>query len=480
MKLTITNTLVKVSEAKDMELQSISNSLKYEIKNIYSIKKFLEKKFGKNNKRVYTELEQYKYKDFFLKKQYFYSGFIKRVLEDLEKNNIRYEIEDKTRKKDVVVKDITLPNINLYSYQKDAIKFILEKKRAVINAPTGSGKSMVGVAFVYNTKLKTLWLTHKLDLIQQVYKDFCNIFDKKEIGIIGNGQLNFNNITIGTVQTLNNLIKNDKDLAAEELSKFDAIIIDEAHRTSSNSFVNVALLTRNAEYRIGLTATPFMKSDEENKILEGIISKDIFTIQPKELIDRNILAKPFVYYEKIENQIYGDEWQDIYIEGIVNNELRNSKIKEISLKRVYKKDKVLIIVLHIEHGEKLYKYLEEDCNVKFVSGTDDTIKRQNAIEDIENNNIDVLIATNIFDEGVNIQNVNTVILAGGGKSAPALFQRIGRGMRAKTKEKVLIVDFFDKQHGLLLKHSIERFKMISGKEGYKIIKNIEEYDKENR
>jgi superfamily II DNA or RNA helicase len=87
-------------------------------------------------------------------------------------------------------------------------------------------------------------------------------------------------------------------------------------------------------------------------------------------------------------------------------------------------------------------------------------ERDDVIKDLQSGKIKAIIATTIYDEGVDIPNLRSLILAGGGKSTVAQLQRIGRGLRTYVgKDEVLVVDFNDKTGSVLKRHSAARRKV---------------------
>jgi superfamily II DNA or RNA helicase len=93
----------------------------------------------------------------------------------------------------------------------------------------------------------------------------------------------------------------------------------------------------------------------------------------------------------------------------------------------------------------------------FVSGSDATEDRNLVIDCMRDGEPGTYIATPIFDEGIDVPAVDTIILAAAGKSHVKLLQRIGRGLRKKEGDNILIVhDFLDDTNSYLLEHSQER------------------------
>ena len=101
----------------------------------------------------------------------------------------------------------------------------------------------------------------------------------EKVGIIGSGELNFSRfINVATVQTLSSFLSEPggdlskdkrefhlrrRELIKQMLSKVSLLILEEAHEASGESFYEIARLCKNADYRLALTATPFMKDSTE-------------------------------------------------------------------------------------------------------------------------------------------------------------------------------------------------------------------------
>lgn len=115
---------------------------------------------------------------------------------------------------------------------------------------------------------------------------------------------------------------------------------------------------------------------------------------------------------------------------------------------------VLIIVSRIEHGLLLQEMIPDSI---FVNGSSPVPVRQDVLHRLGRGDRLCCIATQIFDEGVDVPALDTLILAGGGKSQLKLLQRVGRGLRKKEGRNIVhIHDFLDGSNKYLLEHTEER------------------------
>lgn len=474
--LEVRNSFVRVITNEKFVHEIISNSLSYEDKNAKWQKKAIERKTGRDT-GISTTRTAYD-----TRRLQFYTGSIYTVLAHLKAHNVPFEISDKREnpkklspeemKEKVVLKDLTL-----YDFQQEAVECFLQKGRGVLKLATGGGKTEVAAALIKKLNLPTLFLTHRINLMNQtaarIAKRIPEMAD--EIGLIGDGNWDCDKkIVFASVQTLISRIEKDPEALGDYFKRFKFLIIDEAHRSKAEYFRIPALLCSQAFYRLGLTATPFMQEDPEADLaLMGAIGDVIYEVKNNLLIERGLLAQPYFKFIEVNGPKMDkiSDFKEIYKFGIVKNEERNEKILKVTEGLVKNKKKVLVVVYATEHGEHIVKRLEEmGINSEFCSGKMSTVKREKALRDIRDGRLDCIVASNIFDEGIDVPALDAVVLAGGNKSAISLFQRIGRVIRRKeTNNYAIVVDFFDKQHYILKNHSSIRQSWVTNEKGFKIL-----------
>lgn len=258
------------------------------------------------------------------------------------------------------------------------------------------------------------------------------------------------------------------------LSKFGLVILEEAHESSGNSYFEILRHCTNAHYRLALTATPFMKDDQEaNMRLMACSGPIAIKVTEKMLIDRGILARPYFKIipmkVKAQNLSPRTSWQAAYRLGIVENEWRNAMAVAECVRMAKMGMTSMVLVQQVAHGADIEAMMRAaGLRVEFIKGEDDHAGRKAALQRLAAGQIDVLIGTNILDVGVDVPAVGHVCLLGGGKAQVALRQRIGRGLRAKkTGPNVcFITDFADDYNVHLKAHAQQRLAIIKGTEGF--------------
>lgn len=147
-------------------------------------------------------------------------------------------------------------NIKLFDYQERVMKTAVLRKNGIIVMPAGSGKTQTALEIIARLGLKTLWITHTIDLLNQSYARAKNNFENVGLGKIANGKIEIGtHITFATVQTLKSI---DLQTYADT---WDCIIVDECHRicgTPAKAGMFYKVINKLvARYKYGLTATPY-------------------------------------------------------------------------------------------------------------------------------------------------------------------------------------------------------------------------------
>jgi superfamily II DNA or RNA helicase len=261
----------------------------------------------------------------------------------------------------------------------------------------------------------------------------------------------------------------------KHLQKCKVVIGDELHHLESQSWYNVFSKIP-APWRYGLSATPNIEGPGLQ--LLAMTGDIIVNILPRTLMEVGILATPRIWFATVEHPILPKEWeyQKVYKIGIVENEQRNKLISQIAWTFKQERRPFLVVIRHLRHGEILERIMRESGSaVEFVCGASTSYERSDAIRKISVGKLDGIIATNIFDEGMDIPDLRVVINASGGRgggdaekgaSGRQTIQILGRGVRAKSdKHQFDYVDFMDFTHKYLAQASNDRLGTLRS-EGY--------------
>jgi len=403
---------------------------------------------------------------------HFPTGLLSKAVNFFRENNVlfkRIDIRKKTQKTNIYSMS---DEFEARDYQKNVIDKVVGTDsskgidRGIIKAATGSGKSAVACGIIAGMGVSpSIFYVPSIDLLEQAREEISRFIRKNnlpvEVGVVGGGQKEIKDITVMTIQTaVRSLggvwVKYDDEDISKETSDIEEskegiknliqnsrlMIGDECQHWSNETCQIISDNSFNCQYRYLLSATPF-RDQGDDILIEACAGKTIDNISASYLIKRNYLIRPIIYFCKINNMrgLRKNNYANVYKQSIVENEFRNNKIVEMAT-RFYEADrKILILVKQIAHGKLLEKIIP---NSIFLYGSTPKKKRQKHLELMRENKNQVTIASVIFDEGINVKVLDTLILAGSGKSSTRALQRIGRILRPYPgKKDAIAVDFMD-------------------------------------
>jgi len=420
----------------------------------------------------------------------FPTGLLDRVTEILDRQKVRYKIDDQRVKNDAKLRFRKPAASGLRAYQKAVLKEALESERGILEMATGSGKTVVAAHIIASLKRPTLFFVHTKDLLYQTKNllgDILNI----PIGQIGDGVVDIQPITVGTIQTCSRCLgitvssaseaDEEMDVSSEEsdtiqedrteqvreaLRNAGVAIFDECHHVPADTCYSLTMNLPNAFYRFGLSATPY-RADRQDLLIEAAIGKKFSRINASYLVKKKFLVPPHItfFLMPATQPTAGRTYHNVYQHEIVKNETRNKFIAEISRKFIEQGKTVLVLVSQVRHGENVLNLLPEAV---FLTGKDTSNVRNTALDGLRERRIPAIIATTLADEGLDIPSLDVLVLAGGGKSETRALQRIGRALRpVKGKKIAFVVDFFD-QARFLCEHSKSRLEIYKTEDCFKI------------
>lgn len=447
-----------------------NNYLPYNISDTLRIKKgIIQNNYLKiypyTNSGLYSLMKNYTYTDTSecyqfgrfdakkIKKIYFWkleNNYIKIPI-GFKNDFFEYNIEEKRLKRKFKFTDNEIKNcfnyLELRNIQIEAIKSCFKNTNGIIDLVGGLGKTEIALALIKLMKVKTLFITQSIDLAKQTMKR--GIKAELDFGIVQGNNIDEKNITVCTIQSSHKL-----------QNSYEMVIVDECHNISSG-YIPI-LENENILYRFGLSATPFNSDKLKTAYIKSFIGDIIFKADNQELIDNKFIAEPIINIIEISEPNLEDinNWYLIEKLGIIENRNRNNKILEICKS----KKGILILVKKVNHGKILEKLLKEnniDCI--YIHGKSAKQERQEVLEKFEKDNNFVLIGSNILKEGISINSIFNLILAGGGQSYFDSLQSLYRGTRVKLKDQFNVYDFMDSFNRITLRHSKQRIKDYSDK-----------------
>ena len=401
---------------------------------------------------------------FSAKHRVFPSGLLPLVLKAAPEAGVTVDVVD-ARAPDVAPDD-TIDTAWLRDYQVEAVLAAERDETGIIWGPTGLGKTEIAVALGQRIQVPWLFLAHRAQLAIQAAERY-ELRTGERAGVIGDSEWREERFTCATFQSLHAALKAGDERASALLKRVHGVIADECHVVPSATFYHVLMATSRARWRIGLSGTPLARGDQRSVYSIASLGPIIIRIRAERLIEAGMLSRPTVHYHTCKQSLRCIDWATAKAMLIVRSAQRNALLVDIACKA----DKPSLLFVHeIDHGKHLRDALvARGVRTGFVSGTDSIDTRKEAIAALERREFDTLVTTVVFQEGVDIPALASVVMGAGGKSTIAALQRAGRAMRVVDgKTTCEIYDIMDLGNKWLTDHSRQR-RTAYVREGYEVL-----------
>lgn len=318
------------------------------------------------------------------------------------------------------------------------------EKRAILVSATGTGKTYASAFAVndFNPK-RFLFIVHREQIAKQSIKAYKNIIKDKSFGLLTGSKKEFDNdYVFATIQTLSK----DDIYSQFERDEFDYIVIDEVHKVGALSYQKIFNYFK-PKFWLGMTASP--ERTDGFDIYELFDHNIAHEIRLQEALEEDLLC-PFHYFGihdvKFESDEIDDDFKDFnYLasDKRVDYLLEKSEFYGYSGERI----KALVFCSRKEEAKLLSKEFNRRGHPSVVlTGEDSQDVRLDAIDRLTNdenpNKIEYIFTVDIFNEGVDIPEINQVLLVRPTDSPIIFIQQLGRGLRKfENKEFVVILDF---------------------------------------
>lgn len=372
----------------------------------------------------------------------------------IEEYTLNYQVIQNQKR---IAKQAKIPSLEQYKLQPNAMQlgFISNLKkiraagqsRALLISATGTGKTYAS-AFALreeNTK-KVLFLVHREQIAKQAIISYKKVFgNTRTFGLLsGNSKDCDVDYLFSTMQTM----AKQEILEKFRKDQFDTIIIDEAHRIGAASYQNI-MQYFTPKFWLGMTASP--ERTDEFDVYKAFDHNIACEIRLQQALEENFLC-PFHYFGITDLQIDGetvDERTGLRdFNKLTCDERVNYVIEQIEYYGYCgKAPKGLVFCSSKREAVALsQKFNERGYRTLALTGEDSQRKREQAVERLvleeDLDKIDYIFTVDIFNEGVDIPEVNQVIMLRPTESPIVFVQQLGRGLRkSEGKDYVVILDF---------------------------------------
>jgi len=384
----------------------------------------------------------------------------------------------------VAAPDLSPENVHwLRDYQAAAVRaLIFRGGRGLIKAATGAGKTEIFIALTRVVDCEWLFLVHRIDVATQTIERYLARTGERagtfEKGVWRKGTCN---VTITSFQSVASALRQQRRGKASGrkgardvthlLREVEAIFVDEVQSLSGALNYDICQSFEGAYYRIGASGTPLDRKDKDTLQTIGALGPILTEITTPELVERGVLAHSIIRMIPCYQWMQCDAtWPEVYDACVVNSDLRNGLI--VTMIEVARKP-CLAFVINIAHGQTLLRHVEASgLRVQFVHGEEgDTSARRAVLDRLVAGELDVVICTVIFQEGVDVPQLASGVIATGQASVVATLQRLGRIIRrAPGKEVFEIWDVQDQGQFWIEKQALARRDAYE-REGHVVLDN---------
>jgi len=386
-------------------------------------------------------------------------------------------IRDALAAADVAVEDevFALPALALESsyrlreYQQEALDaWRAADERGVLELPTGSGKTVIGIAAMEALDVPTLVVVPTIDLLEQWERELAAEFDGPA-GRLGGGEQRVADVTVSTYDSAY--------LRADELgNRFGLVVFDEVHHLGGEGYRDIARLLA-APARLGLTAT-FERPDGAHEVVEEVLGELVYRIDAEELAGEYLapydIKRIEVALTPEEREVY-ERHQSVFTDYLAqsNITLRSGSDYQELVKRsgndprareaLLAKQRAREVMMNADRKvERLAGILDRhrgDRTIVFTAHTDlvyrlserfllpaithetGAAERREILERFRQGEYSRIVTANVLDEGVDVPDANVAVVLSGSGSEREFTQRLGRILRPSGEgERALLYE----------------------------------------
>ena len=370
-------------------------------------------------------------------------GYTRRLILALKQAQVDYTIHDRRR----LLPEVALSfHGDLKPFQSTAVAQMGKRDFGTLSAPTGSGKTVIGLDLIARRRQPTLVVVHTKDLafqwIQRI-EQFLHI-PAAEVGLIGAGKKTVGErITVALVQTLYRH-------SAEIVPRVGHIVVDECHRAPSRTFTE-ALTAFDCRYMLGLSATPWRR-DQLSKLIFWYLGDLHHEVDQVQLEQKGHILKADIVVRPTAFEPWSDPVSDYsrMLTELTADDGRNRLIAADVAAEVHAGQGVCLVLSdRKKHCETLKAILRFSFKVDsdLLTGDLGDEARKAVLTRIQQGRVKVLIATGqLIGEGFDCPDLSTLFMATPIRFSGRVMQYLGRILRpAQGKARARVYDYVDQR-----------------------------------
>jgi superfamily II DNA or RNA helicase/HKD family nuclease len=378
-----------------------------------------------------------------------------------------------------------------WPYQQEILEALdVERRRHsrwrnLVVAPTGTGKTVVA-ALDYRrmaaqhkdlgSRPSLLFVAHRKELLEQSLRTFREVQQDGSFGelLVGGRQPSEWRHVFASIQSLT-------AAGIEQLDpkRFDVVVVDEFHHAEAATYRQ---LLDHLEPRVlvGMTATP--ERADGLDIKRWFEGRFAFEMRLWDALDQRLLS-PFQYFGIADNTDLSQvSWRrGGYVTSNLSNVFTGDDARVAKVLRAVRdlvanphEMRALGFCVSVEHAEYMARrFREAGIAAAAVTGETAVAERENALLRLKAGELQVLFAVDLFNEGVDVPEIDTVLFLRPTESATVFLQQLGRGLRkARDKACLTVLDFVGNQHREF--RFDLRFRALTGRSRRQLERDIEQ------
>ena len=345
----------------------------------------------------------------------------------------------------------------LRPYQETAVTAVLAHSFGVLEASTGSGKTVMALAVIARRQQPTLVLVHTRELMQQ-WRQRIRQFLGIDAGQAGDGRIDLQPVTVAIVNTARKHLDT-------LVPRFGHLVVDECHRVPASLFTEV-VAAFDCHSMLGLSATAFRREDGMTRLIHISMGDRVHAVDGRMLEASGAVVRP-----ELEQRPTGfvRDFQGEYprlIKALAEDSRRNRQIAAdvASLVRQGHQGTVLVVSDRVAHCQTLADLLTADgVAAAVLTGQSGPDQRLQVVEAVQAGRVPVLVATlQLIGEGFDCPGLSTLVLATPIRFEGRLLQVVGRIMRPAEGKKALVIDYVDVGIPVLRRSAAARREVFAG------------------
>lgn len=364
----------------------------------------------------------------------------------------------------------------------DVERQVHDRHHNLVVAATGTGKTVVaaldyrGLCNGAGRRLPLLFVAHRKEILEQSFRMYREVLADANFGelFVGGVRPTEWKHVFASIQSLNAVALDGIDPA-----KFDVVVVDEFHHAEAATYKRLLNHVRPAEL-LGLTATP--ERTDGRDVFAWFDGRIAYELRLRDALEQDLLC-PFHYYGVADNtDLRSITWSrgDYRITDLSNLYTGNDARTRLVLQAL--RDKVsdpttmraLGFCVSIAHAEHMAQRFTQH-GVKSVAVSADTspVERAAAFANLRAGEVQCLFGVDVFNEGLDIPDVDTILLLRPTQSATIFLQQLGRGLRrTNTKAVLTVLDFIGQQRREFRFEN--KFRALTGSSRGRLLNEISE------